>query len=763
MTFLNPILVSTGMACIAIPILIHILMRRRRKPIAWGAMKFLLEAYRRQRRRINLEQILLLASRCLLVALLALALGKPILGATGANAGRPRTVYLLVDNSLTSGVEKGAATALDASKDTALAILRRLDATRGDRAGLITVAGPPERGVLPASSDLAGVAEAVRQIVRADSRADFAGALAMVRDAVRASDSETPDLQEITIVLLSEFRAGSADLSSALPVVSGQGTRMFALSPAQEPADNVAVTSVSPLRSMIVSSSPGAAPATPVRVTLARFGPAVGSGAVSKVLIEVRPAGAGSAAPPARSEVVVTWRPGQETASAAATISMPAPDRPGAVLIAEASIDRDSLAADNTVRRPVVTRRRLEAGVIGPSEQPGTGGLTSFTPADWWALALSPRPDTPLSRASSDVGVLRIDPSRLIGPAGEASITSIDVLVVPRPDLLDAGVWSLLRRAVDAGALLIVSPPPGVQTHAWTDDFARALALDWTFERTGAAPQTPRGISLAPAAREGDLLGMIAPELDDLLRPVRVTAYLPVRSPGAAFEPVLMLDSGEPWVVAGAPGAPDGQPAPRGTVLYVASPMDLAWTDLPTKPLMVPLVQELVRQGVGRSSGALAFAAGTPASLPVGTRELTRAGEDGDAPPRPLAVAPGTATPIRRAGVLTARGDGDATLAILAVNPDPAGSDTATQAPDAVLRWLAPLGEAGLIDASGNAGPGAGAPENAAGILAPPPADAPPVSVPLLAAALAVALVELTLARFFSHAHADAGAPGVPA
>ena len=79
MTFLNPILFSVGAACVALPIVIHILLRRRRRPIPWAAMRFLLDAYRKQRRKINLEQVLLLAARCLLVALLALAVGKPVL------------------------------------------------------------------------------------------------------------------------------------------------------------------------------------------------------------------------------------------------------------------------------------------------------------------------------------------------------------------------------------------------------------------------------------------------------------------------------------------------------------------------------------------------------------------------------------------------------------------------------------------------------------------------------------------------------------
>lgn len=64
MTLLHPILFGAGLACIAIPIVIHLLMRRRRKPVMWGAMRFLMEAYRKHKNRLRLEQILLLTTRC---------------------------------------------------------------------------------------------------------------------------------------------------------------------------------------------------------------------------------------------------------------------------------------------------------------------------------------------------------------------------------------------------------------------------------------------------------------------------------------------------------------------------------------------------------------------------------------------------------------------------------------------------------------------------------------------------------------------------
>ena len=46
MTFLHPGILVAGLLAVAIPILIHLLLRRKRQPVKWGAMRFLLEAYR---------------------------------------------------------------------------------------------------------------------------------------------------------------------------------------------------------------------------------------------------------------------------------------------------------------------------------------------------------------------------------------------------------------------------------------------------------------------------------------------------------------------------------------------------------------------------------------------------------------------------------------------------------------------------------------------------------------------------------------------
>ena len=80
MMFLNWLMLI-GLAAIAIPIIIHLLNRQRATIVDWGAMRFLMESLTSRKRRILIEEIILMCLRCLAVALLALALARPFLPA----------------------------------------------------------------------------------------------------------------------------------------------------------------------------------------------------------------------------------------------------------------------------------------------------------------------------------------------------------------------------------------------------------------------------------------------------------------------------------------------------------------------------------------------------------------------------------------------------------------------------------------------------------------------------------------------------------
>jgi hypothetical protein len=109
---MNPAL-AVGAAGIASPILIHLLARRRFRKVRWAAMDFLLEAQRRNRRRIRLEQYILLALRCLAVLLLALMIARPFIrhASLGSALGiGPRTErIILLDDSYSMDCRVGPA------------------------------------------------------------------------------------------------------------------------------------------------------------------------------------------------------------------------------------------------------------------------------------------------------------------------------------------------------------------------------------------------------------------------------------------------------------------------------------------------------------------------------------------------------------------------------------------------------------------------------------------------------------------------------
>ena len=76
MLFLNSILLL-GLIGVLIPIILHLIRRQAAKPMDWGAMKFLFDTVALRRRRIEWEDLLLMATRCLLITLIALAIARP--------------------------------------------------------------------------------------------------------------------------------------------------------------------------------------------------------------------------------------------------------------------------------------------------------------------------------------------------------------------------------------------------------------------------------------------------------------------------------------------------------------------------------------------------------------------------------------------------------------------------------------------------------------------------------------------------------------
>jgi hypothetical protein len=115
LTFLNAPLLW-GLALASIPIIIHLLFRRQFRRVDWAPMRYLKLSIERNRRRIRVEQWLLLLLRTALVLLLFFLVARPVMHAEGLSrllgtSGRTNRIVVL-DDSLSTGYTVEAATAL---------------------------------------------------------------------------------------------------------------------------------------------------------------------------------------------------------------------------------------------------------------------------------------------------------------------------------------------------------------------------------------------------------------------------------------------------------------------------------------------------------------------------------------------------------------------------------------------------------------------------------------------------------------------------
>ena len=132
-----------GLLAIALPILVHLFNQRRPRPLAFGAIEFVLRSQRQKARRLRLRQILLLALRCLLIAAVALALARPSLKPRGVEAAQtsgPQATALVLDASLSMRYRVGTRTLFEKARAEALSALERLGPDEPAAVGLC--AGP---------------------------------------------------------------------------------------------------------------------------------------------------------------------------------------------------------------------------------------------------------------------------------------------------------------------------------------------------------------------------------------------------------------------------------------------------------------------------------------------------------------------------------------------------------------------------------------------------------------------------------------------
>jgi hypothetical protein len=153
-----------GVAAASIPIIIHLLNRRRFRVVIWAAMRFLLAAEKQNTRRMRLEQILLLAVRTALLLFIVLAMASvmpwaeniweyfwPDGGArTTVRSGRSHKI-LVVDGSLSMALKKPGEeqTAFERARARAIEIIRGSPSGDGFSVVLMSGTSPRRLGTRP--------------------------------------------------------------------------------------------------------------------------------------------------------------------------------------------------------------------------------------------------------------------------------------------------------------------------------------------------------------------------------------------------------------------------------------------------------------------------------------------------------------------------------------------------------------------------------------------------------------------------------------
>lgn len=686
-----PALAAAAAASTLVPIAIHLLWRRRRRPIEWGAMALLLEAVRRRRKALQLERWLLLAVRVLLLLLLGLGLAQLSLSGGGI-AGGSRTVHLILDDGAASAaIEADGRGALAALAEQAAAIVAGLSA--GDAVGVVAASHPPRVLVEP-TVDHGRALAAIRAASASPTASDLAGAIEAAEGIARRRG------EPAAIVLLSGLRAGSlAAMPQAPRRADDDSIEILRLSlpPRREPLANLSVASIEASRPI------AAGMVAPVRVTIRREGELPAEVAALQV--------SGPRLPTAVSREV-RFAAGQRERTFELGVPLPALDAAEEpLLLVEASVGPDAQALDDRRLALLDARSRTRIGLASRA-----GRLGGDPAAAWLSRALAPDRGGPNE-------LVELDAASLSG----RDLRGLDAIVVARPDLPDGEAWGRLREFVDSGGLVVVLPPPRAEVHEWLDRLAAAFDPPWRFSPIAEATDPP--LAVEPPRAASPWTSAIAAEAAGLVEAVEVSRRLP---PDGAFEErhrLVDLSDGTPLVAAVEPAGAAG-----GALVLFAAAADLAWTTLPVRPLMVPLLQEILREGLARAARGRVALLGerSPPAILDAVEVQSPSGER-------IEVSQGRlATPLREAGEHLVLDRAGRARDRFVAGIDPAAAST-LPAPQEIL--ASRLGEAwSFADA-----------QEIVRILG-EDARGRSLAMPLLWAALLLAVLETVLARRFSHA-----------
>ncbi|HEX8522152.1 MAG TPA: BatA domain-containing protein [Tepidisphaeraceae bacterium] len=560
--FENPLMLA-GVGGAVVPLALHMLSRARYEPVQWGAMMFLEGAGENDLRAHRVRLWSLLGLRMAAVALLAVALARPLLGSDETAGGEEQrvTAAIVVDCSASMAYDEGGRTRMDLARSAALQILSSLK--RGDEAVLLTMGGSgayvgerAARAALTPTGDLEAVANRVSDLEPGDSSANVAEGLTNALNMLDRVGRRRKQLYVICDRQASSWAQITENYAAAWgdrAEKSSKLDRLAVIPVGSDASSNVAVESIEPV-----------AP------------PAV-RGTGSELEVRVRNFGS-----EARVNVPVTvLREQQEIAServnlpprSTTTVTVKLPTDEAGTAIFTASIRARGLATDDRLRAAIAVVDPVRTLVVREGIGENGGELVALR------AALAPDRGMGGRGGGNLCDVVTVTPGKLAG----ADLAMYSVIVLSDVAAISKEDAAALERFVEGGGGLLISLGAHVRPRDWNEALFRngegmlPAALGDVVEEVGDAP-------IQVDALDHEAFRFLHGRGED------VTAAMARRmelSPAAGAVTLARTPGGDPLLVEKRRG--------RGTVILLGSTLSSAWGNLPATAFFPQFVRSTVK------------------------------------------------------------------------------------------------------------------------------------------------------------------------
>jgi len=364
MPFIHPVIFWSGLAAVSLPILIHLLNRRRFRIRDWAAMQFLMDSLHRNRRRLRIKELILLAVRCGLILLLAAGVAR----FTGCGplqqllpgGGGPRTTVFVLDESCSMAQQFRGGTLLGAAAEDLAEHLKRLG--QSEKVAILLASKPARAEAffnLNYVTDAESLVRRLGTLRPSDRRGDLGGALAAANDIFADTSGGRK------LVILSDFRHVDLTdpdrarvLGRQFEALVAQNVKVSVLDYGLAARSNLTLESVEMLDKFAIARVP-----VRLALTVRNHGASRVRNVEVRLAARVPPAGGAPGDPFARTtlpvQVIESIEPG-ETGRVEFQISPPRPGPMGIV----AHLGADELAPDNTARLALDVRKAIRLLVV---------------------------------------------------------------------------------------------------------------------------------------------------------------------------------------------------------------------------------------------------------------------------------------------------------------------------------------------------------------------------------------------------------------